>query len=77
MTCAAVSWALMRDPPPHWPDPAVIDHERKEILAQLVDDVSFLSERAEITVHVPFAWWRLPQPNADTVHHRAVQSHAA
>ena len=35
-----------------WADPAVIDRERKEILALLIDDVTLLSEHTEITAHV-------------------------
>lgn len=35
-----------------WADPAVIDRERKEILALLIEDVTLLSEHTEITAHV-------------------------
>jgi Recombinase/Recombinase zinc beta ribbon domain len=44
--------ALTRDLPQLWADPAVIDRERKEILALLVEDVTLLSERIEIAAHV-------------------------
>lgn len=44
--------ALTHDLPRLWADPAVIDRERKEILALLVDDVTLLSEHVEITAHV-------------------------
>lgn len=44
--------ALTRDLPQLWADPAVIDRERKEILAHLVEDVTLLSEQVEITAHV-------------------------
>jgi DNA invertase Pin-like site-specific DNA recombinase len=44
--------ALTRDLPRLWADPAVIDRERKEILAHLVEDVTILGERAEITAQV-------------------------
>jgi hypothetical protein len=44
--------ALTRDLPQLWADPAVIDRERKEILALLVEDVTILSERIEIVAHV-------------------------
>lgn len=43
---------LTRDLPQLWADPAVIDRERKEILALLVEDVTILSEHIEITAHV-------------------------
>jgi len=43
---------LTRDLPQLWADPAVIDRERKEILALLVEDVTFLSERIEIVAHI-------------------------
>lgn len=35
-----------------WADPAVIDRERKEILALLIQDVTLLSGHTEITAHV-------------------------
>ena len=35
-----------------WADPGVIDRERKEILAHLIQDVTLLSEHTEITAHV-------------------------
>jgi DNA invertase Pin-like site-specific DNA recombinase len=35
-----------------WADPAVIDRERKEILALLIEDVTLLSEHTEITAHI-------------------------
>lgn len=44
--------ALVRDFPQLWADPAVIDRERKEILALLVEDVTLLSDRVAITAHV-------------------------
>ena len=44
--------ALTRDLPRLWADPAVIDRERKEILAHLIEDVTLLGERTEITAHV-------------------------
>lgn len=44
--------ALTRDLPQLWADPAVIDRERKEILATLIEDVTILSERIKITAHV-------------------------
>jgi DNA invertase Pin-like site-specific DNA recombinase len=44
--------ALTHDLPQLWADPAVIDRERKDILALLVEDVTLLSERIEITAHV-------------------------
>jgi DNA invertase Pin-like site-specific DNA recombinase len=44
--------ALTRDLPQLWADPEVIDRERKEILALLVEDVAILSERIEIVAHV-------------------------
>jgi DNA invertase Pin-like site-specific DNA recombinase len=37
-----------------WADPDVIDRERKEILALLIQDVTLLSEHIEITAHVRF-----------------------
>lgn len=43
---------LTRDLPQLWADPAVIDRERKEILALLVEDVTLLSERIEIVAHI-------------------------
>jgi len=44
--------ALTRDLPQLWADPAVIDRERKEILALLVEDVTLVGERTEITAHI-------------------------
>jgi DNA invertase Pin-like site-specific DNA recombinase len=44
--------SLSRDLPQLWADPAVIDRERKEILALLIQDVTVLSEHIEITTHV-------------------------
>jgi hypothetical protein len=44
--------SLSRDLPQLWADPAVIDRERKEILALLIQDVTLLSEHTEITTHV-------------------------
>ena len=44
--------ALTHDLPQLWADPAVIDRERKEILAHLIEDVTILSEYNEITAHV-------------------------
>jgi DNA invertase Pin-like site-specific DNA recombinase len=44
--------SLSRDLPQLWADPAVIDRERKEILALLIQDVTILSEHTEITAHV-------------------------
>jgi DNA invertase Pin-like site-specific DNA recombinase len=44
--------ALVRDLPKLWADPAVIDRERKEILALLVEDVTILGERIEIAAHI-------------------------
>lgn len=35
-----------------WSDPAVVDRERKEILALLIEDVTILSEHTEIAAHV-------------------------
>ncbi|HEX3396295.1 MAG TPA: recombinase family protein [Steroidobacteraceae bacterium] len=35
-----------------WADPAVIDRERKEILALLIEDVTILEEHSQITAHV-------------------------
>ncbi|HME22602.1 MAG TPA: zinc ribbon domain-containing protein [Acetobacteraceae bacterium] len=43
---------LTRDLPRLWADPAVIDRERKEILALLVEDVTLLSERIEIVAQI-------------------------
>lgn len=43
---------LTRDLPQLWADPAVIDRERKEILALLVEDVTLLSESIEIVAHI-------------------------
>ena len=44
--------SLTHDLPQLWADPAVIDRERKEILAHLIEDVTILSEYNEITAHV-------------------------
>jgi hypothetical protein len=44
--------SLSRDLPQLWANPAVIDRERKEILALLIQDVTILSEQADITTHV-------------------------
>jgi DNA invertase Pin-like site-specific DNA recombinase len=44
--------ALTQDLPRLWANPAVIDRERKEILALLIEDVTLLTEGAEITAHV-------------------------
>jgi len=44
--------SLSRDLPQLWADPAVIDRERKEILALLIQDVTILSEHTEITAHL-------------------------
>jgi hypothetical protein len=45
-------FALTSDLPLLWANPAVIDRERKEILALLIEDVTLLSEHTEITAHV-------------------------
>jgi DNA invertase Pin-like site-specific DNA recombinase len=44
--------SLSSDLPQLWADPAVIDRERKEILALLIQDVTILSEHTEITAHL-------------------------
>ena len=44
--------ALTQDLPQLWADSAVIDRERKEILALVIDDVTILSADAEITAQV-------------------------
>src|SRR5260370_9992866 len=44
--------SLGRDLPQLWADPAVLDRERKEILALLIQDVTILSEHTEITAHL-------------------------
>jgi hypothetical protein len=44
--------SLSRDLPQLRADPAVIDRERKEILALLIQDVTILSEHTEITAHL-------------------------
>jgi recombinase/recombinase-like zinc beta ribbon protein len=46
--------ALSRDLPQLWANPGVIDRERKEILALLIQDVTIQSERIEVTTHVRF-----------------------
>src|SRR5208282_6540454 len=43
---------LCGDIPRLWAHPDVIDRERKEILALLIEDVTIVSEHAEITAHV-------------------------
>ena len=45
-------FALTSDLALLWANPAVIDRERKEILALLIQDVTLLSEHTEITAHV-------------------------
>lgn len=45
-------FALTSDLPLLWANPAVIDRERKEILALLIEDVTLLSEHTKITAHV-------------------------
>ena len=44
--------ALTRDLPQLWACAAVIDRERKEILALVIDDVTILSADTELTAHV-------------------------
>jgi DNA invertase Pin-like site-specific DNA recombinase len=44
--------ALTHELPQLWANPAVIDRERKEILALLIEDVTLLSERTTITAQV-------------------------
>ncbi len=44
--------ALTQDLPQLWADSAVIDRERKEILALVIDDVTILSADAEITAQI-------------------------
>lgn len=44
--------ALTHDLPRLWANPAVIDRERKEILALVIDDVTILGADAAITAHV-------------------------
>jgi len=44
--------ALCGDMSDLWANPAVVDRERKEILALLIEDVTIVSEHAEITAHV-------------------------
>jgi DNA invertase Pin-like site-specific DNA recombinase len=44
--------ALTHDLPQLWANPAVIDRERKEILALLIEDVTLLSDRTAITAQL-------------------------
>lgn len=44
--------ALTGDLPRLWADPTVIDRERKEILAHLIEDVTLLGEQYEITAQI-------------------------
>jgi len=44
--------ALTRDLPQLWADSAVIDRERKEILALVIEDVTICSERTKITADI-------------------------
>src|SRR5262249_10726506 len=44
--------ALCRDLSLFWADPAVVDRERKEILALLIEDVTILEDHGQLTAHV-------------------------
>jgi DNA invertase Pin-like site-specific DNA recombinase len=44
--------ALCSDLSLFWADPAVIDRERKEILALLIEDVTILEDHGQLTAHV-------------------------
>jgi hypothetical protein len=47
-----------------WEDPAVVDHERKEILSLLIEDVTIVEDHGQLTAHVIISLFSITIPIA-------------